>query len=42
MNATHVRRVPGRKTDMSDADWLDDVASRRVVRPNFALPQVDG
>ena len=26
-NAHHVKNVPGRKTDMSDAEWLADVAA---------------
>ena len=27
VNARHVKRVPGRKTDVSDAEWLADVAA---------------
>lgn len=34
-NAYHVKNVPGRKTDMSDADWLADVAAHGMVRPSF-------
>jgi transposase len=26
-NAAHVKNVPGRKTDLSDAEWLADVAA---------------
>ena len=39
-NAHHVKNVPGRKTDMSDAEWLADVAAHGMVRPSFvpALP----
>lgn len=37
-NAQHVKNVPGRKTDMSDADWLADVAAHGMVRPSFVPP----
>jgi transposase len=37
-NAHHVRNVPGRKTDMSDAEWLADVAAHGMVRPSFVPP----
>jgi hypothetical protein len=37
-NAYHVKNVPGRKTDMSDADWLADVAAHGMVRPSFVPP----
>ena len=35
VNAVHVRRVPGRKTDVSDAEWLADVAAHGMVRPSY-------
>ena len=38
VNATHVRRVPGRKTDVSDAEWLADVAAHGMVRPSYVPP----
>jgi hypothetical protein len=34
-NAHHVKHVPGRKTDMSDAEWLADVVAHAMVRPSF-------
>ncbi|MGY4543398.1 transposase [Arthrobacter sp. UYNi723] len=37
-NAYHVKNVPGRKTDMSDAEWLADVAAHGMVRPSFVPP----
>ena len=37
-NAQHVKNVPGRKTDMSDAEWLADVAAHGMVRPSFVPP----
>ncbi len=38
-NAHHVKNVPGRKTDLSDAEWLADVAAHGMVRPSFVPPQ---
>lgn len=37
-NAFHVKNVPGRKTDLSDAEWLADVAAHGMVRPSFVPP----
>jgi transposase len=37
-NARTVKKVPGRKTDMSDAEWLADVAAHGMVRPSFVPP----
>ena len=37
-NARHVKKVPGRKTDLSDAEWLADVAAHGMVRPSFVPP----
>ncbi len=34
-NAQHVKNVPGRKSDLSDAEWLADVAAHGMVRPSF-------
>lgn len=39
-NAHHVKTVPGRKTDMSDAEWLADVAAHGMVRPSFVPPPI--
>lgn len=38
VNAYHVKNVPGRKTDMADAEWLADVAAHGMVRPSFVPP----
>ena len=38
VNAHHVKNVPGRKTDMSDAEWLADVAAHGMVRASFVPP----
>ncbi len=37
-NAAHVKNVPGRKTDLTDAQWLADVAAHGMVRPSFVPP----
>jgi transposase len=34
-NAQHVKNVPGRKSDLSDAEWLADVAAHGMVRPSL-------
>lgn len=33
-----MKNVPGRKTDLSDAEWLADVAAHGMVRPSFVPP----
>ena len=38
VNAHHVKNVPGRKTDMSDAEWFADVAAHGMVRASFVPP----
>jgi transposase len=34
-NASHVRNVPGRKTDVNDAMWLADLLAHGLIRPSF-------
>jgi transposase len=34
-NATAVRNVPGRKSDVSDAAWLADLVAHGLVRPSY-------
>ena len=34
----NVKKVPGRKTDMTDAEWLSDVAAHGMIRPSFVPP----
>jgi transposase len=38
VNARHVKRVPGRKTDVSDSQWLATLARYGLVRPSFLAP----
>ena len=37
-NARHVKRVPGRKTDVSDSQWLAMLARYGLVCPSFVAP----
>ena len=38
-NATHVKNVPGRKTDVNDATWLADLMAHGLVRASFVPPE---
>ena len=38
-NAAHVRNVPGRKTDLKDAEWLADLVAHGLIRPSFVPPE---
>lgn len=38
LNARHMRAVPGRKTDMTDAEWICDLVAHGLVRPSFVPP----
>jgi transposase len=37
-NAAHVRNVPGRKSDVSDARWLADLLAHGLIRASFVPP----
>ena len=39
VNAKHVRHVPGRKTDVSDCQWLQYLHSVGLLRPSFRPAQ---
>ena len=39
VNARHVKQVPGRKTDLSDAAWLCQLAEAGLLRANFVPPK---
>jgi transposase len=34
-NAAHVRNVPGRKTDVADAQWLAELLAHGLIRASF-------
>lgn len=38
VNATHVRNVPGRKTDVKDAEWIADLLRHGLLKPSFVPP----
>jgi transposase len=35
VNAAHIKNVPGRKTDVKDAEWLADLLRLGLLRPSF-------
>ncbi len=43
VNAHHIKNVPGRKTDVKDAEWIADLLRHGLLRPSFIppLPQRD-
>src|SRR5208337_5298976 len=34
-NAAHIKNVPGRKTDVKDAEWLADLQAHGLIRASF-------
>src|SRR3712207_973063 len=34
-NAQHIKAVPGRKTDVKDAEWIADLLRHGLLRPSF-------
>lgn len=39
LNARHMRNVPGRKTDVADAEWICQLVEHGLVRPSFVPPK---
>lgn len=37
-NAQHMANVPGRKTDLNDAEWIATLLRYGLIRPNFVPP----
>ncbi len=37
-NAQHIRNVPGRKTDVTDAAWISDLLAHGLIRNSFVPP----
>jgi transposase len=35
VNASHMKTVPGRKTDMKDAEWIADLLKHGLLKPSF-------
>lgn len=38
VNAAHIKHVPGRKTDVKDAEWIADLLAHGLLRPSFVPP----
>lgn len=38
-NAQHVKRVPGRKTDVKDAEWIADLLLHGLLKASFVPPK---
>lgn len=39
LNARHMKAVPGRKTDVKDAEWIARLVEHGLVRPSFVPPE---
>ena len=39
LNARHLRNLPGRKTDVKDAEWIAQLVQHGLVRPSFVPPK---
>ena len=39
VNAAHMKAVPGRKTDVRDAEWICDLMRHGLLRPSFIPPR---
>jgi hypothetical protein len=37
-NAEHIKKVPGRKTDVKDAEWIADLLCHGLLRSSFVPP----
>src|SRR3954468_17197564 len=40
VNAQHMKAVPGRKTDVNDAEWIADLLRHGLLKPSF-VPERD-
>jgi transposase len=38
-NAAHIKNVPGRKTDVNDAEWIADLVAHGLIRGSFVPPE---
>jgi transposase len=38
VNAQHIKRVPGRKTDLKDAEWIAELLQHGLLSPSFIPP----
>lgn len=38
-NASHIKQVPGRKTDVKDSEWIADLVRHGLIRRSFVPPK---
>jgi transposase len=38
LNAQHLKKVPGRKSDVSDSEWIAEMVAHGLVRSSFVPP----
>ena len=38
-NATHIKNVPGRKTDVKDSEWIADLLRHGLIKSSFVPPK---
>lgn len=38
-NPSHIKAVPGRKTDVGDAEWIAELLRHGLIRPSFVPPK---
>ena len=39
VNAAHIKNVPGRKTDVKDAEWMCQLLEHGLLRASFVPPK---
>jgi len=39
VNAAHIKNVPGRKTDVKDAEWIADCLKHGLLKASFVKPR---
>ena len=39
VNAAHIKTVPGRKTDVKDAEWIADLLRHGLLKASFVKPR---
>src|SRR5438270_11729394 len=39
VNAQHIKAVPGRKTDIKDAEWIADLLQHGLLQASFVPPR---
>ena len=42
VNARHMKALPGRKTDVKDAEWIADLLQHGLLRGSFVPPRSGG